>query len=234
MAKMIGLSRALKPEWLNKTAESVLEGMSADDIKAILNEYISFEISSKDNIRKTRDILLNLWVYPFKEESANSIRAMALDALRDGCPDMLAMHWCMLLLYYPVFVDVTGTIGALSSMQDSFSLTWLKGKMFEQWGERTTMVNSIPKIMQTLRQLGVVRSEKGACKIERNIISSDQTKIILIKTALTLGLKSYYEPSELAVIPQMFPFEYDVTSEIIFGSNAFEFGNFGGSPVVIK
>ena len=46
--------------------------------------------------------------------------------------------------------------------------------------------------------------------------------------------KSYYEPSELAVIPQMFPFEYDVTSEIIFGSNAFEFGNFGGSPVVIK
>ena len=106
--------------------------------------------------------------------------------------------------------------------------------MFEQWGERTTMVNSIPKIMQTLRQLGVVRSEKGACKIERNIISSDQTKIILIKTALTLGLKSYYEPSELAVIPQMFPFEYDVTSEIIFGSNAFEFGNFGGSPVVIK
>lgn len=234
MAKMIGLSRALKPEWLNKTAESVLAGMSADEIKAMLNEYISFEITSKDNIRKTRDILLNLWVYPFKEESSNSIRAMALDALRDGCPDILAMHWCMLLLYYPVFVDVTGTIGALSSMQDSFSLAWLKEKMFEQWGERTTMVNSIPKIMQTLRQLGVVRSEKGACKIERNIISSDQTKIILIKTALTLGLKSYYEPSELAVIPQMFPFEYDVTSEIIFGSNAFEFGNFGGSPVVIK
>ena len=32
---------------------------------------------------------------------------------------------------------------------------------------------------------------------------------------------------------QMFPFEYEASSDITFGSQVFEFGNFGGSPVVI-
>ena len=67
----------------------------------------------------------------------------------------------MLLLYYPVFVDVTGMIGKISSMQDSFSLAWLKDKIFEEWGERTTLLHTLPKIMQTLRQLGAVDSNGG-------------------------------------------------------------------------
>lgn len=126
MAKMVGLSRAIKIEWLNKVVSLVNEGMAPENIKDALNDYIGFEISSPDNIRKSRDILMNLWVYPFEDEKANLIRKQALEAIKNGNEDKLAMHWCMLLLYYPVFVDVTGMIGKLSSMQDSFSLAWLK------------------------------------------------------------------------------------------------------------
>ena len=46
-------------------------------------------------------------------------------------------------------------------------------------------------------------------------------------------MQAYYEPSELASVPQMFPFEYEVDSELVFGSDDFELGNFGGSPVVV-
>ena len=233
MAKMVGLSRAIKIEWLNKVVSLVNEGMAPENIKEALNDYIAFEISSPDNIRKSRDILMNLWVYPFEDEKANVIRKQALEAIKDGNEDMLAMHWCMLLLYYPVFVDVTGMIGKLSTMQDSFSLAWLKSKMFEEWGERTTLLHSLDKIMQTLRQIGAVESKNGVYTVNHYELKDTSTKKILLKTILALKMQAYYEPSELAKVSQMFPFEYTVDSELIFGNHGFEMGNFGGSPVVV-
>lgn len=50
---------------------------------------------------------------------------------------------------------------------------------------------------------------------------------------LALKMQACYEPSELASVPQMFPFEYEVETEIIFGSNDFELRSFYGSPVVV-
>ena len=233
MAKMVGLSRAIKIEWLNKVVNLVNEGMAPENIREALNDYISFEISSPDNIRKSREILMNLWVYPFEDEKANIIRRMALDAIKNGNEDRLAMHWCMLLLYYPVFVDVTGMIGKLSSMQDSFTLAWLKDKIFEEWGERTTLIHTLPKIMQTLRQIGAVDSQNGVYAIQHYDIKDAVTKKIIIKTILALKMQAYYEPSELARVSQMFPFEYTVDSDLIFGTQEFELGNFGGNPVVV-
>lgn len=96
MAKTIGLSRAIKLEWLNKTVDLVLEGLSPEEIKDELNAYIAYEISSPDNIRKSRDILMNLWVRPFEYEAANAIREKALGEIRNGNTDRMAMHWCML------------------------------------------------------------------------------------------------------------------------------------------
>ena len=233
MAKMVGLSRAIKIEWLNKTVDLVNEGMAPENIKEALNDYIEFEIKSPDNIRKAREILMNIWVYPFEDDKANRIREQALEAIRNGNEDKLAMHWCMLLLRYPVFVDVTGVIGKISSMQDSFSLAWLKDKMFEEWGERTTLFHSIDKIMQTLRQIGGVDSRSGVYTVRHYEINDAATKMIIIKTILALKMKAYYEPSELANVPQMFPFSFTVDSELIFGNQEFEIGNFGGSPVVV-
>lgn len=233
MAKMVGLSRAIKIEWLNKVVNLVNEGMAPENIREALNDYISFEISSPDNIRKSREIPMNLWVYPFEDEKANDIRRIALDAIKNGNEDRLAMHWCMLLLYYPVFLDVTGMIGKLSTMQDSFTLAWLKDKIFEEWGERTTLIHTLPKIMQTLRQIGAVDSQNGVYTVHYYDIKDAVTKKILIKTILALKMQAYYEPSELAKVPQMFPFEYTVDSDLIFGTQEFELGNFGGNPVVV-
>ena len=63
MAKMVGLSRNLKLQWLNKVVELALGELTEQEIKDQLNEYLSFEISSQTNIRKTREILMNIWVY---------------------------------------------------------------------------------------------------------------------------------------------------------------------------
>ena len=62
MAKKVGLSRSIKLEWLNKVADLVVEGKSEQEIKNELNEYLSFEIKSPTNLRKTREILMYIWL----------------------------------------------------------------------------------------------------------------------------------------------------------------------------
>ena len=62
MAKMVGLARPVKIEWLNRTVELLLDGKSVDEIKADLNEYLSFEIDSPTSLRKTRESLINTWI----------------------------------------------------------------------------------------------------------------------------------------------------------------------------
>ena len=51
MAKMVGLSRAIKREWLDKTVSYVLEGMTEAEIREALTEYLSFEIDSPTVLR---------------------------------------------------------------------------------------------------------------------------------------------------------------------------------------
>ena len=55
MAKIVGLSRNLKLQWLNKVVELASSNLTEQEIKDQLNEYLSFEISSPTNLRKTRE-----------------------------------------------------------------------------------------------------------------------------------------------------------------------------------
>ncbi len=233
MAKTVGFLCPLKTEWLNKTVSLVIEGMSSENIKEALNDYISFELKSPDNIRKTREMLMNLWVYPFEDEKANQIREKSIEIIKEGESDRTVFHWCMLLLYYPVFSDVAGMIGKILNMQDTFTLAWLKRKMAEGWGERATLLRSVEKVTQTMRQLQIINSEKGIYTMNKFFLTGEREIKIIIKTILALKIQAYYEPSELAKVAQMFPFEYAVDSEMIFRNQDFKLGNFGGNSVVI-
>lgn len=233
MAKTVGFLCALKPEWLDKTVDLVNEGIVPESIREILTNTISSELKSPDNIRKTREMLMKLWVHPFPDAKMNYIRCQALEAIKDGTESRNVLHWCMLLISFPVFSDVAGMVGKMLNMQESFTLAWLKGKLAEEWGARATLLRSVEKVMQTMRQMGIVFSENGIYQVNSSIVDNVTLKRIMVKTILSLKLRAYYEPSELAHVAQMFPFEYSIDSELVFGNQYFELGNFGGSPVIV-
>ena len=140
MAKMVGLSRSIKIEWLNKVAHLVVEGKSEQEIKNELNEYLSFEIKSPTNLRKTREILMYIWLKSGDEY--RELRSKALEVYKLERSNKLAIHWCLMLAAYPVFADVCSLLGKLTNIQDTFTTSWLKEKLFEVWGERSTLLES--------------------------------------------------------------------------------------------
>ena len=149
MAKMVGLSRSIKLEWLNKIADLVVEGKSEQEIKNELNEYLSFEIKSPTNLRKTREILMYIWLKSGDEY--RELRSKALEVYKLERSNKLAIHWCLMIAAYPVFADVCSLLGKLTNIQDTFTTSWLKEKLFEVWGERSTLLHSSDKILQTLK-----------------------------------------------------------------------------------
>jgi hypothetical protein len=231
MAKMIGLSRSIKLEWLNKTVELVLESKDETQIKYELNEYLSFEIKSPIILRKTREILTNIWVRTPNDLSI--IKQLALEAYKDEKSNKLALHWSMMLITYPVFCDVCALIGKLTNIQDTFTTSWLKEKLFEMWGERTTLFHSSDKILQTLKLFGAIENEKvGVYHIKKHPITDVKTIQVLLLAILHLRERAYYEIAELSSLPQAFPFEYNVSYELLHGSNLFTLSNFGGKIVL--
>lgn len=231
MSKAVGLSRAVKPEWLCKAAELALSGGGEADVKEKLNEYLSFEISSPDNLRKTREILMNVWVKP--AVSAPEIYRRAVEAYGSEHSDKLALSWAMLMLAYPVFSDVCGFIGKISGIQDVFTASWLRERLFEVWGGRSTLFHTCGKILQTLKCLGVIENVKtGVYRAKRHGVSDERTIAVMLMSLFALEMRAYYEIHELPRVPLFFPFEFSVSMEWLTSSPYFILERFGGKLVL--
>ena len=196
MAKMVGLSRNIKIMWLNKTVELINEGLSTEDIKKQLNDYLSFEINSPTNLRKTREILLNIWVYD--GEVTSKIRSVALNLFNTYPEYRLEIHWCMILAAYPVFRDMCKLLGKISEFQDEITLSQIKQKLFDEWGERTTLFHSIDKIIATLKDFEVLLCNKpGKYYINKKNVNNKEVILLLVWTSMLIDNCEYYSFFEL-------------------------------------
>ena len=231
MAKMVGLSRNINITWLNKTVELINEGLSADDIKVQLHEYLSFEINSPTNLRKTRDILLNIWVH--EGELTSRIKNEALELFNKYPEYRLEVHWCMILAAYPVFGDMCKLIGKISEFQEVIILSQIKQKLFDEWGERTTLYHSIDKLVATLKSFDVLLCEKpGKYSVNKKKLSKDEVILFLIFTSMIVDDSSYYSYAELSNILYLFPFDYSLKKELIAADERFVMNNFGGELTI--
>lgn len=227
MAKMVGLSRNLKLPWLNEVVRLCSEGLDDNQIKEQLNEYLSFEIGSPTNLRKTRDILLNIWVH--ENDFTSALRDEAIRLLQKDSDYALPVHWIMMLAAYPVFQDMCRLIGKISEFEETISLKQIKQKLFDEWGERSTLYHSIDKLIATLKAMDVLESEKvGVYSIKKHSLSKSEIVNFLLFAMMKIDDAGYYSLLNLENSLYLFPFEYKVSKESIMEDDRFSTGTFGG------
>lgn len=221
MPKAIGLSRKIKLQWLNKAVALLGENLTEEEYKAKLNEYLSFEIESPTVLRKTREILMRLWFYE-DDVDVVAIRNDALKLIRLYPDYDVEIHWCMLLIVYPVFSDVVRLIGRLVDYNEVLTLRKLKQKLYDEWGERTTLYHSVDKIVATLKELGVVTSYKrGSYSIVERKVKRSNIVAFMIYVAMRVDNNSYYSFADLNAFDILFPFEYEVSKEELMEDDRF-------------
>lgn len=234
MSKVIGMSRNINFEWLNEVANLVLAEKSEIEIKESLNEYLSFSINSPTNLRKTREILMNIWVRT--KEKDIKVKKLALEIFNTNkSSNKLVAHWCMMLLSYPVFGDIVTVIGKMADKQFDITTAQVKTRMFDVWGERSTLYHSIDKNIKTLKDIGTLETIKtGLYKVESFNIEDERAVTLIIATLLILRDKLYMRLEELENSYEFYPFKYNLDLEILQTSGLFSFDKFGGEIVISK
>ena len=149
MARMVGFTRIIRLSWLNKTLELAAEGLDASQMRDELEKYLSFEIKSDTNRRKTREILLLPWVA--EDDALAALRAEALELVKSHPYELLPLHWGLLIVAFPMFGDLVRLVGKMSEYQDELTSAQIKQKVLDEWGERSTVVG----VYQAIYGLGM-------------------------------------------------------------------------------
>ena len=183
-------------------------------------------------LRKTREILMNVWYYD-TDPFITDLRKTAI-ALLDKYPEeAVPIHWCLMLLSYPVMIDMSKLMGRLYDFSDTITLKQIKQKMFDEWGERATLFHTTDKIIATMKELSVISNVKvGTYTIQKHKIKADAVTAMVIQTALKTNNSSYCNFGDLTDFNVMFPFEYTVSKEQLMSDERFTLTTFGGEMAV--
>lgn len=205
MSRLITFSRNLNIEWLDFAADCRLMGKTKEEAAEAINQLVSRRIVSKDNIRKTRTLLLSIWY-----DNDPWFLSLAEKTCRDlPRHQWLPVHWSLMLLKFPIFHDVCDRAGKLLDYKESITIAQIQQQVFEKWGARNTMLHTLPKIVQTLKDIqalkpGNAKGDYTACSYE-----VDSTDAVTLLVAALLACKEDPHLTWGAVIhdPAIFPFE---------------------------
>ena len=232
MSRLVGMSRDINLDYLNKTIEVMNEVDDLEIVKSELKDYISLHIDAKINVRKTVSILMNIWF--LDSEKDRRIKEYARELVAKGRPETrLVANWCMMLVTYGVFKDIANTIGKLEKMQLELTSRLVREKMLDLWGERTTLIHAIPKNIKTMRDIGVLESPgTGKYEVRKKDLKDPEAITLLVATLIFLKDKLYLSMEELNDNEMMFPFKYHIDIGMLQESGMFSFDRFGGEMVI--
>lgn len=229
---MIGLSRNIKLPWLAEAARLRAAVLTTAECKSRLTEYLSHEIASPTNLRKTREILMRVWIYD-DEPNLAALRESAM-ILQKNFADALPIHWSLLLAAYPIFARVNKIIGRLFELREVITPRRIREKLFDELGERSTLYYSAEKILATLRNFGVLTNEKpGELRLIRREVTDEKITALLIRAAMTADGGSYFTLREAENFAVLYPFRFRVTWNLFADEKIFTVTNIGGERVVM-
>lgn len=232
MAEFVGLSRNLKLSQMDFAAELLKKNLSESEYKMCLNEFLSAEIKSPTNLRKTREILTRIWFYD-DGDLIKKFRNRATNLLERFPQDAVTVHWCMLLTTYPIFAKISDIIGRLTEINENFTLGKLKEKLYDLLGERTTLDHTTDKIIATMKNFGIISAEKpGQYRLRKISVSGEEISEFMIMAAMIAEKKDMLKISELNNFFVLFPFIYKVDKKILFENPAFKMIFSGDEPMI--
>lgn len=233
MLDRIGFDRIVKLNWLNKTVELYSQEKDFKNVKLALDYYLKDDVGG-DNRRKTINILIRTWVNV--DPSYASIRDNALELFKTAdANERIALHWSMLLLAYPIFDNLTAAAGKLLNLQDEFSLSMVRRRIYELWGERSTLQYAIDKMIRSLtewRVLGEGEKPGEYRRIDSLEISNVEIKLLMVETYLIASGRPHLQFVEVNKLDEYFPFRLDIGLDDFHRDDKFKINKMGWEVVI--
>ncbi len=224
----IGMKHTVQKNWMDKTVQMMLAGLSEAEIRAELDEYLSTQKPSGgtgDRGQKTYGMaiaLLASWFAPDKD--LQKFRDDALSLARTRQPvDWLPLHWAVISASYPFWFNVARQVGRLLNLQDQVTQAQIFSRLKEQYGDRETVARNARYAVRSFIAWGVLDDTKSkGCYTKSALFDVDdpQVAVLLIESALLANSEAKSAFSLLLNNPAFFPFKLpSMTGEFVSKRN---------------
>lgn len=211
MKRIIGFNMKVWRHHLDYVAQSLSDGLQ-DELAENVLDYMTDEIVGQRSRRKTRTILLKIWVNVEEEHKVLRNEALLLySRLRDD--ERIALHWGLTVLAYPFFKSVVYELGRLFRLQDVVHSQQILRKMHELYGDRHSVGVSTTAVLSTLRQWNIIRTT-NRYENERSDCIAIQTPALkrwLAETVIRSSEKEVLNIEMLNQHPAFFPFDVSIS-----------------------
>lgn len=144
------------------------------------------------------------------------------------------LHWGMTLLAYPFFKDVASEVGRLAASQHDFSASQVYRKVKELYGDRCRVEVSAAAVLGSMKNWQVILPRRHGVYLLPGKMKLSDHKVInwLTEVALMTSNREYIQMSEIATLPYLFPFTFNINTAILDNS-VFEISNHGVDKIMI-
>lgn len=211
--KMIGLDRTLHMEWLNYAAKLKSDGLNSKEITANLNSYLESIVKGKEARRKTITVIKHLWIETPRDIQPLRNRALNIFMTLKTNEELLLLQWGMCIACYPIFIDLTSTIGRLFKLQDTVKTNQIIQRMIELWGDRSTLIRATQRMIRGLVKWKAITDadEKGSIKPSPKYVIKNKNLLLWFCEAYLTGTdKNALSLNELLSGNVVFPFQLEL------------------------
>lgn len=226
MDKGIGFNRNIKLDWLDATAAFCTETDDTAEIRARLEPVLAQDRTGKEAIRKSIDILINIW---FKSrEIAPALHKEALNEFQRSsvAGDRLWLHYGLTILNYPFFWQCARAIGQIIRYEDMISNRMVINRLTSEMGELGSLERSVQRVVASLRDWGIITdAKKRNCytpKYRTLTASTNKLESWLLACALHAYPGEELPFPDLPNLPALFPFSFMVSTNDLRQSGYFE------------
>ncbi|MGD9489076.1 MAG: hypothetical protein AB7W47_13705 [Calditrichaceae bacterium] len=214
----LGIKQTIQRQWMDKTVQMMLAGLSEKEIRSELDEYLSTQKQSGgigERGKKTYGMAISLlaaWFAP-KEE----LRPFSNDALciARELPTELwkPLHWAVLSASYPFWFNVARQTGRLLNLQYQITQPQIFSRLKEQYGDRETVSRNARYTVRSFVAWGALKdSETKGCYEKASPVRIVDAKlvILMLESALMATPEAKSALGLLLNNPAFFPFQLPV------------------------
>lgn len=212
MTAVVGFDRKVKLDWLDAFADKVAQHQDPATLRSYLHKTLETEHPGEVARGKTVTVMMRIWVRV--PDHHQYVREEAFDLLKSiNAKDRIWLHWGMCLMAYPLFHDISSSIGRLLGLQDEFTWGQDHRRLASTWGERTTVKKAVPRLVRSMVDWGVLtdsQDNKSFTAAVQRSTRSKRLQIWLLKASHAAASKNMIEADELLTLPSLFPFKITV------------------------
>lgn len=223
--KGIGFNRTIFLNWLDAAADLRAQISELPSLREGIKETIERDITGIDAIRKSVDVVVNIW---HKSAEVNTgLHAQALEFLPQiSITERVWLHYGLTLLYYPFFRQTAAILGQFARIGEPITRQAVKGRLSAEFGQLGSLDRSAERIVASLVSWGALEHQKKGNiyipQLQMLKTNNLDMQSWLFACALLTHPSDQLPFPDLIRLPELFPFKFTVTIDTLRRNNKFD------------